>query len=299
MTELLNYVGNTPIIKIENIFNPDRSGVYVKLEEFNPGGSIKSRPGVHMVLDAQEKKLLTKDKIILEPTGGNTGLGITIAAIALGYKVNLVIPDNFSKEKIKNLESYGAKIILSDHNTGPGSHVRLAREILNSDNNYISLDQFSNPANPLSHYLTTGPEIINQLKVRKVDAFVAGIGTGGTLMGVGRYLKGISSDTKVIGVQPSGCDFKNNIFIPYKIEAIAVGFIPPIVNFSLIDHMINVDFNEVMELRSWLSKNKGIFVGVSSGANILASLKEAKKYKKGKIIVTVAPDSGRSYIGYE
>lgn len=299
MTELLNYVGNTPIIKIENIFNPDRSGVYVKLEEFNPGGSIKSRPGVHMVLDAQEKKLLTKDKIILEPTGGNTGLGITIAAIALGYKVNLVIPDNFSKEKIKNLESYGAKIILSDHNTGPGSHVRLAREILNSDNNYISLDQFSNPANPLSHYLTTGPEIINQLKVRKVDAFVAGIGTSGTLMGVGRYLKGISSDAKVIGVQPSGCDFKNNIFIPHKIEAIAVGFIPPIVNFSLIDHMINVDFNEVMELRSWLSKNKGIFVGVSSGANILASLKEAKKYKKGKIIVTVAPDSGRSYIGYE
>ncbi len=252
-----------------------------------------------MVLDAQEKKLLTKDKIILEPTGGNTGLGITIAAIALGYKVNLVIPDNFSKEKIKNLESYGAKIILSDHNTGPGSHVRLAREILNSDNNYISLDQFSNPANPLSHYLTTGPEIINQLKVRKVDAFVAGIGTGGTLMGVGRYLKGISSDTKVIGVQPSGCDFKNNIFIQHKIEAIAVGFIPPIVNFNLIDHMINVDFNEVMELRSWLSKNKGIFVGVSSGANILASLKEAKKYKKGKIVVTVAPDSGRSYIGYE
>lgn len=299
MAELLNYVGNTPIIKIENIFNPDRADVYVKLEEFNPGGSIKSRPGVHMVLDAQEKKLLTKNKIILEPTGGNTGLGITIAAIALGYKVNLVIPDNFSKEKIKNLESYGAKVILSDHTTGPGSHVRLAREILNSENNYISLDQFSNPANPLSHYLTTGPEIINQLKVRKVDAFVAGIGTGGTLMGVGKYLKGISSETKIIGVQPNGCDFKNNIFTPHKIEAIAVGFIPSIVNLSLIDHMINVDFNEVMELRNWLSRNKGVFVGVSSGANILASLKEAEKYKKGKIIVTVAPDSGRSYIGYE
>lgn len=238
------------------MFYPDKADIFVKLEEFNPGGSVKSRPGVHMVLDAQEKKLLTKDKILLEPTGGNTGLGITIAAVSLGYKVHLVIPDNFSKEKIKNLESYGAKIILSDHTTGPGSHVRLANQILESENKYMCLDQFSNPANPMSHYLTTGPEIINQLKIRKVDAFIAGIGTDGTLMGVGKYLKGINANTKIIGVQPEGCDFINNTFIPHKIEAIAVGFIPPIVDLEMIDHMISVDFYEVMELRDWLSKKR-------------------------------------------
>lgn len=260
MTNLLSYIGNTPIIKIGNMFYPDKADIFVKLEEFNPGGSVKSRPGVHMVLYAQEKKLLTKDKILLEPTGGNTGLGITIAAVSLGYKVHLVIPDNFSKEKIKNLESYGAKIILSDHTTGPGSHVRLANQILESENKYMCLDQFSNPANPMSHYLTTGPEIINQLKIRKVDAFIAGIGTGGTLMGVGKYLKGINANTKIIGVQPEGCDFINNTFIPHKIEAIAVGFIPPIVDLEMIDHMISVDFYEVMELRDWLSKKRGFLL---------------------------------------
>lgn len=299
MTELLSYIGNTPIVRIKNIFDPDKADIFVKLEEFNPGGSVKSRPGVHMVLDAQEKKLLTKDKILLEPTGGNTGLGLTIAAVSLGYKVHLVIPDNFSREKVKNLESYGAKIIFSDHTTGPGSHVRLAKKILESENKYICLDQFSNPANPMSHYLTTGPEIINQLKTRKVDAFIAGIGTGGTLMGVGRYLKGMNANTKIIGVQPDGCDFINNTFIPHKIEAIAVGFVPPIVDLEMIDKMVNVDFYEVMELREWLSKKMGLFVGISSGANILAALKEATNYPKGKFIITIAPDSGRSYIGYE
>lgn len=299
MTDLLSYTGNTPIIKIENIFHPDKADIFVKLEEFNPGGSIKSRPAVHMVLDAHEKKLLTKDKVLLEPTGGNTGLGITIAAIALGYEVHLVIPDNFSKEKIRNLESYGAKIILSDHTTGPGSHVRLARQILESENSYVCLDQFSNPANPMSHYLTTGPEIISKLKIHKVDAFIAGIGTGGTLMGIGKYLKGINTDTRIIGVQPEGCDFINNIFIPHKIEAIAVGFVPPLVDLNMIDDMISVDYCEVMDLRNWLSRKKGIFVGISSGANILAAFKEASNYPKGKFIVTVAPDSGRSYIDYE
>lgn len=252
-----------------------------------------------MVLDAHERGVLTKDKIILEATGGNTGLGITLAAVNLGYQVHLVIPDNFSKEKMRTLESYGAKIILSDHKTGPGSHVRLAEEIMSKERGYINLDQFSNPMNPLSHYLTTGPEIINQLRVKKVDAFIAGIGTGGTLMGVGRYLKGIDNKTKIIGVQPEECDFLKGKFVPHKIEAIAVGVIPKIVDLSLIDHMISVNFEELQEVRNWLSKKKGIFVGISSGANILAAMREASKYPKGSIIVTVAPDSGKSYINYK
>jgi cysteine synthase len=285
-------------VQVENIFDSNKASIFVKLEEFNAGGSVKSRPGKYMVLDAYQRGILTKDKVILEATGGNTGLGITLAAISLGYDVHLVIPDDFSKEKIKTLENYGAKIILSDHTTGPGSHVRLAEEILNTESNYVNLDQFSNPANPLSHYLTTGPEIIKQLNINKVDAFVASIGTGGTLMGVGKYLRGINESTKIIGVQPEECDFFKNKFSPHKIEAIAVGFIPTILNLKMIDKMISVNFDQVMDLRNWLSRKKGLFVGISSGANILAALKEAVNYSRDKIIVTIAPDSGKSYINY-
>lgn len=298
MMNIISYIGNTPIIKLKNIFNKKKAPIYVKLEEFNPGGSIKSRPGKFMVLDAHQRGILTKKKIILEATGGNTGLGITLSAITFGYKVHLVIPDNFSKEKIKTLENYGAKIILSDHTTGLGSHIRLAKEMLKLDEKYISLDQFSNPANPLSHYLTTAPEIINQLNINRVDAFIAGIGSGGTLMGVGKYLKEINRHTKIIGVQPEECDFINGKFAPHKIEAISVGIIPPIVDFKMINKMISVNFEEVMELKYWLSKKNGLFVGISSGANILAAFKEAINYTQDKIIVTVAPDSGKSYMGF-
>lgn len=298
MLNIINYIGNTPIVKLKNIFNKNKASIFVKLEEFNPGGSVKSRPGKFMVLDAHQRRILNKNKIILEATGGNTGLGITLTAVNLGYEVHLVIPDNFSKEKIKTLENYGAKIILSDHTTGPGSHIRLSKEILTSENKYINLDQFSNPANPLSHYLTTGPEIIKQLDINKVDAFVAGIGSGGTLMGVGKYLKGIDSNTKIIGVQPEECDFLKNKFFSHKIEAIAVGLIPPIVDLNMISKMISVNYDEVMDLRAWLSKKNGIFVGISSGANILAAFKEAMNYEQNKVIVTIAPDSGRSYMDH-
>ncbi|WP_081300125.1 pyridoxal-phosphate dependent enzyme [Gilliamella sp. Choc5-1] len=142
-------MGNTPIVKLKNIFDYKKAPIFVKLEEFNPGGSVKSRPGKFMVVDAHQRGILNNKKIILEATGGNTDLGITLSAINLGYKVHLVIPDNFSREKIKTLESYGAKIILSDHKTGPGSHIRLAKKILESENKYINLDQFSNPVDRL------------------------------------------------------------------------------------------------------------------------------------------------------
>lgn len=295
MLNIISYVGKTPIVKLQNIYDSHKAPIFIKLEEFNPGGSVKSRPGKFMVLDAHNRGMLN-NKIILEATGGNTGLGITISAITLGYKVHLVIPDNFSREKIKTLENYGAKIILSDHTTGPGSHIRLLKDILEVETKYINLDQFSNPVNPLSHYLTTGPEIINQLDTVKVDAFIAGIGSGGTLMGVGKYLKEICNNTKIIGVQPEECDFLNGRFFPHKIEAIAVGLIPPIVDLNMIDKMISVNYEEVMDLRNWLSKKNGLFVGISSGANILAAFKEATNYKKDKIIVTIAPDSGKSYM---
>ncbi|PHM30222.1 Cysteine synthase, mitochondrial (fragment) [Xenorhabdus innexi] len=176
----------------------------------------------------------------------------------------------------------------------------MAKEILKSTpNEYVFLDQFSNPSNPKSHFLTTGPEIVNQLNGRNIDVFVAGIGTGGTLMGVGRYLNSINSNAKIVGVQPEGCDFINGKFIPHKIEATSVGIIPSIVDLKIINHMIDVNFDEICDFKKWLIKKYGIFVGISSVGNILAALKEACNYEKDKTIVTIAPDSGRSYLEHQ
>ncbi|UXM95704.1 PLP-dependent cysteine synthase family protein [Bartonella sp. HY329] len=293
---ILEYIGNTPLVKIPNLLIEKSPPVYVKLEEYNPGGSVKTRPGAQMVWDAYFSKKINGRKI-LEPTGGNTGIGITLAAKHYGLDVTLVIPDNFSQEKQKTLIAYGANIILSDHKTGPGSHIRLAKEILEYETKFICLDQFSNFSNPKSHFLTTGPEIVRQLKPNNIDCFVASIGSGGTITGVAKYLKMITgSSTKIIGVEPAGCDLFNNITVAHKIEAISVGITPKILDLKLIDEMIQVDFEELQALRSTLSKEFGLFLGVSSGANILGAMKIASNYSLNSKIVTVAPDSGRSYL---
>lgn len=292
---ILDHMGNTPIIEIKNIYNQNYGRVWVKLEEFNPGGSIKSRVGLKMISDAEEAGLLSNGSRLIEPTGGNTGMGLALASAIKGYKLTLVIPDNFSEEKVNTLKKYGVDILRSDHRTGPGSHIRMVHDILKEDNQYIFLDQFTNTSNPKSHYLFTGEEIIVQMK-NKISAFICGVGSGGTIAGLGRRLKELNTEIKIIGVQPRGCDIKNGIFIPHKIEAIAVGIIPPFIDFNQIDHFIDVDIDEVQELRDYLTRKESIFIGISGGANILAAMKLSKQYKNTENIVTVAPDSGRSYI---
>ncbi|WP_018652100.1 PLP-dependent cysteine synthase family protein [Actinobacillus capsulatus] len=295
MYNLEEYMGNTPLVKIKNIFGDKYANVYVKLEEFNPAGSIKSRVAYQMIIDAENKGKLKPGMALLEATGGNTGMGLAFISSMRGYDLTLVIPDNFSQEKINVLKQYGAKIILSDHKTGVGSHIRLANKLLEEDKSFYHLDQFHNFSNPRAHYLGTGKEIISQLN-GNIHCFVAGIGSGGTIGGISKRLKEFNSQIAIYGVQPDGCDYLNNKTISHKIEAISVGIESVFFNKSILNGMISVRYDEVLELISILAMNQGIFVGLSSGANILASLKLSRQFPKSYNIVTVAPDSGKSYL---
>lgn len=292
---VLDYMGGTPLVNIKNIFGDKYANIYVKLEEFNPAGSIKSRVALQMILDAEKQNKINKNSKLIEATGGNTGLGLAMVSAIRGYDLTLVIPDNFSKEKIDTLKQYGAKVVLSDSKTGVGSHIRLAEKMLSENPEYYCLDQFKNKSNPYAHYMTTGIEIIKQIE-NKINFFVAGIGSGGTISGVGKRLKEHSNSIKLFGVQPKGCDYFNNITVPHKIQAISVGVKSNFIEDDFIEGMLDVSYDEVNELRCILAKEQGIFVGLSSGANILASLNLSKQYDNTVNIVTIAPDSGKSYI---
>lgn len=291
---IINYMGNTPMVKLKKQFD-NSAEIYVKMEEFNPGGSIKSRVGMQMIEDAEKQGKIKKGDTLLEPTGGNTGIGLALSAAIKGYKLILTIPDNFSNEKIKVLKSLGAEVVLADHRLGNDCHIKAAEKLLMDNQDYKCLNQFTNISNPLTHYYSTGKEIINQMQ-NDVDYFVSSIGSGGTIMGVGKRLKENIPAVKIIGVQPEGCDLKNGVYVPHKIQATAVGRVGSFMNFDLLDGIVNVNFEEVQEQREYLAKSQGLFVGISSGANILAAQKLAKEAGRGSVIVTVAPDSGRSYI---
>lgn len=295
MYKLEKYMGNTPLVKVQNILGDGYANVYVKLEEFNPAGSIKSRVANQMIVDAEEQGKLKKGMYLLEATGGNTGMGLAFISAIRGYNLTLVIPDNFSKEKINVLKQYGAQIILSDHTTGVGSHIRLANKLLEENKEYYHLDQFHNLSNPKAHYLGTGEELLSQLN-GNIQCFVAGIGSGGTIGGVSKRLREFDPNISIYGVQSEGCDYIHNKTIPHKIEAISVGIESVFFDKCMLNGMLSVKYSEVLELINWLAKNQGIFVGLSSGANILAAMKLATKYPNTCNIVTVAPDSGKSYL---
>ena len=292
---IINYIGNTPIVKIQNPYGERLGQVYVKLEEFNPGGSHKARVALQMVEDAEVSGNLTEGSVILEATGGNTGIGLCIAAALKGYKTVLVIPDTYSPQKIKMLQAYGAEVILADHTLGNDCHIIKARELKEQNSNYFWVDQLSNSANPKAHYYGTGKEIYNQMQ-GEIDYFVAGMGSGGTMTGVAKRLKELKPGVKTVAVQPQGCDLKNGIHVPHKIQGLAVGRLGKFVDFDLIDSFESVEYEEVMELRQWLIKKQGLSLGISSGANILVALKIAKKVDYYTKIVTVAPDNGISYL---
>lgn len=221
---ILNYMGNTPMVKIRNSYGDKFGQIYVKLEEFDPGGSIKARVGLQMVEDAERDGILKKGDTIIEATGGNTGIGLAMAASIKGIKTVLCIPDTYSKEKIETLKYYGAKIVLADHNIGNDCHIVVANKLMKENKDYKNLNQFANPSNPKAHYNGTGLEILKEMN-KHVDYFVAAIGSGGTIMGVGNRLKEEIDNVKIIGVQPKGCDILNNVFVPHKIQAIAVGIV--------------------------------------------------------------------------
>ena len=254
-----------------------------------------------MIKAAEEKGRLSPNlgKTILAPTGGNTGIGLAIAASILGYKVKLVIPDDYSREKQNILKAYGAEVILSDSSRGNNSHGELATNMyFENPSRYELLDQASDPANPEIHRKTTAIEILNDLKEVKIDYFIGGIGTGGSITGIGEVLKNKYPELKVIGVQPEGCDLPNNVFIHHKIQGLAIGFIPKNLNMDIIDEMISINELEAIDMMKKLTELEGLCVGISSAANIVAGLRVAGRFKEKINIVTLAYDSGSHYLEY-
>ena len=292
-------VGNTPIIELRHV--EEEFGLscrlFAKVELFNPAGSVKDRIALAMIEDAERNGLLNDDSVIIEPTSGNTGIGIASIAAMKGYRCILTMPSSMSIERRKLLAAYGAELELTDASLGMKGAIAKAEELRDSIPNSIILGQFTNPANPKAHYETTGPEIYRDLG-GNIDVFVAGIGTGGTISGVGKYLKEQNPDIKVIGVEPaSSAVISGEPAGPHKIQGIGAGFIPQTLNLDVLDDVSKVTNEEAFEFAKLIASLEGFLVGISSGAALAAAVKEAKKEEnKNKNIVVLFPDNGDRYL---
>lgn len=285
----LKLIGNTPIVQLpgENIF--------IKMEKFNPGGSIKDRAALGMILDAEEKGILKKNSIIVEPTSGNTGIGLALIGRLKGYKVVITMPETMSVERRNIIAAYGATLILTEGAKGMSGAIARANELLKDDKNYFMPDQFNNPANPEFHYKTTAPEIISQ--VNDLDIFVAGVGSGGTISGVSKRLKEYNKNIITAGAEPSKSPvLSGGNPAPHKIQGIGAGFVPGAYNGSYVDEIFTVTDEEAIDTAVEVSTKTGILVGISTGANVAAARKLAIKYGNNKKIVTVSPDGGEKYL---
>ena len=291
--DIKELVGKTPILKLNNISVKEEVNVFAKLEIFNPGGSVKDRIGIYMIKKAEEKGILKKGSTIIEPTAGNTGLGIALAAINKGYKVIFTVPEKFSIEKQLLMKAFGAEIVNTPEKQGMKGAIEKAEELLSTINNSVSLNQFENPANPLAHYETTGPEIYEALD-GKIDYLIAGAGSGGTFTGIVKYLKEKNPNIKGIIADPEGSIIGGGTKGSYKIEGIGNDFIPDTLDMTLVNSFIKVNDNEAFDMVKELAKKEGLIVGSSSGAAVSAALKLASTINKGNIVV-VLPDRGDRY----
>ena len=295
-------VGNTPLYSPENIIKKEglKANLLLKLELFNPMGSVKDRAALYMIEDAEKSGALKKGATIIEPTSGNTGIGIAAVAVPKGYKVILTMPETMSKERRDLLSSLGAELVLTDGSLGMSGSINKAHELNEQIENSIILGQFVNPSNVKAHYETTGPEIYNDT-CGKIDAFVAGVGTGGTITGTGKFLKEQNKEIKIIAVEPSdSAVLSGEKAGPHKIEGIGAGFIPEILEVSLLDEIISVSKENAYKFANMLAKEEGILVGVSSGAALYAAVEIAKREEyKGKTIVALLPDTGTRYLSTE
>ena len=288
---VLDMIGNTPMIKLNNIGN---SNLYVKLEKYNPAGSIKDRAVYYMVENLEKNGILKKGNVLVEATSGNTGIALSMIGSLKGYKVIIVMPETMSVERRTLMKAYGAKLILTDGSLGMKGSIEMMNKLLSENTNYISLKQFENEYNPLAHYETTGVEIYNQVK--DIDIFVCGVGTGGTISGVGKYLKEKNPNIKVVAVEPEGSPvISKNKKGSHKIQGIGAGFIPKNYNKNVVDEVMTITDEESYEGVRIMAQKEGILVGISSGANIYAALKLCEMYPDKKI-VTVAPDGIDKYM---
>ena len=287
---ILDTIGKTPIVKL-NKMAPEGSHVYVKIESFNPAGSIKDRAVLRMIDDAEEKGLLKKGGIIVEPTSGNTGIAIALVAAARGYRAIITIPDTMSKERTAFMKAYGAEIVYTPGKDGMAGAVEKAEELCRELGAFMPM-QFSNSSNIDSHYMTTANEILKDLP--DVDYVFAGIGTGGTASGIGRSLRDSGSKGKVIGVEPAESPLiTEGRSGPHKIQGIGSNFIPDNYDPNAIHQVVTVKGDDAIAVR--LAKEEGIFAGISSGAAVFAALQQAEK-EKGKIILAILPDGGERYV---
>lgn len=294
----IGLIGNTPLVEVVNIEKKEglEAKLLAKLEYFNPAGSVKDRIAKAMIEDAESKGLLTKDSVIIEPTSGNTGIGLAAIAAAKGYRVILTMPETMSVERRNILKAYGAEIVLTEGAKGMKGAIAKANELAEELENSFIPGQFDNPSNPEAHRRTTGPEIWKDTD-GKVDIFVAGVGTGGTLTGVGEYLKAQNKEVKVVAVEPATSPvLSEGKAGPHKIQGIGAGFVPQTLNTEVFDEVITVENEDAFETAKLIAKEEGVLVGISSGAALFAGIELAKRPEnKGKNIVVLLPDNGDRY----
>lgn len=296
---VLELIGATPMVRLNKIIGPNMAEILAKLESFNPGGSVKDRVCLSMIEEAEKDGLLKKGFTVIEPTSGNTGIGLAMICTVKGYKCILTMPETMSLERIYILRSYGAEVVLTSGAEGMTGSIKKAEELLKKVPNSFMPQQFKNAANPEIHRKTTAKEIL-KATAGKFDAFVAGVGTGGTITGVGEVLKKHNPKIRIVAVEPkSSAVLSGEQAGPHKIQGIGAGFVPDILNMKIIDEIIQVGDNEAFRTSRRLAKEEGLFMGISAGAAAWAALKVAKDLGKGKSVVVVFPDTGERYFSME
>ncbi|MDT2736702.1 cysteine synthase A [Enterococcus pseudoavium] len=296
---ILETIGETPIVKLSNMTTDEMAQVYVKLESFNPGGSVKDRIALRMIEDAEKNGELKPGMEIIEPTSGNTGIGLAMVGAAKGYPVTLVMPETMSVERRKLMQAYGAKLVLTPGPDGMKGAIAKAEALAKEKGGFVP-EQFDNPSNPKVHEETTAKEIVNVFETNGLDAFVAGVGTGGTITGVGNELKRMYSDIKIYAVEPAESPvLEGGQPAPHKIQGIGAGFVPSILNTNIYDEVLAVKGSDAMETAREIAKKEGILVGISSGAALFAALKVAKEMTPEQKVLVLLPDNGERYLSTE
>jgi cysteine synthase A len=297
--DITELIGRTPLVRLNRLSPTGGATIYGKVEFFNPGGSVKDRICLNMINEAERLGALKPGGTIVEPTSGNTGIGLALVAAVRGYKLILVMPESMSMERASLLSSYGAQLVLTPAWEGMKGSIREAESIIAQNPSYFMPDQFSNPANPAMHKKTTAIEILESLD-GKIDAFVAAVGTGGTITGCGEVFKERIPNVKVIAVEPAGSPvLSGGEPGPHKIQGIGAGFIPKVLNRAILDRVMTVTDDEAYQTAKQLSKKEGLLVGISAGANVFAAQKVAQELGPGKNVVTILCDTGERYISIE
>ena len=295
----LDLVGQTPLVRVNNLIKKDelKADVLAKLEYFNPAGSVKDRIAKEMILDALDKGLINENTTLIEPTSGNTGIGLSAVATALNLKIIITMPETMSVERRNLMKAYGAELVLTPGSEGMKGAIAKAKELASQIENSFFPGQFENPANPTAHYKTTGPEIYEQTE-GKVDIFVAGVGTGGTISGIGKYLKEKNPEVKVVAVEPASSPvLSTGKGGAHKIQGIGAGFVPETLDTKIYDEIITVENEDAFATGKEMAKTEGILVGISSGAALYAAKELAKREENaGKTIVVLLPDGGDRYL---